>query len=76
MFDKIKEAFEIAFSNPEIEISETSTMNDITDWDSLNHLALVIELEKQFSVKFKPNEMVKLDSVPVIINVLKDKGIH
>ncbi len=76
MLDKIRESSGAALSVSADDIHEDTTINDVKMWDSLNHLALVIELEKKFSIKFKPNEMLALDSVSKIIEVLKGKGVE
>jgi acyl carrier protein len=41
------------------------------EWDSMNHLRLVVELESEFGVSFDPLDIVELDSLDAIENKIK-----
>jgi len=43
---------------------------DIALWDSFSHITLILEIEKQFQVKFKAEEIPKLTSVGKINEAL------
>ncbi len=45
------------------------------EWDSLNHLMLLTEVEKQFNIKFTASDTVKIKSVKDIEAILKGKGL-
>ncbi len=50
--------------NKEIkEINPAISKDDIEDWDSLEHIKLILEIEEEFKVKFS------LDIIPQITNV-------
>ncbi len=42
-------------------------------WDSMNHLEILLSLEKNFNIKFNQNEISKLDCYTNIIKILKKK---
>jgi|TARA_B100001964_G_scaffold88649_1_gene99712 acyl carrier protein len=42
-------------------------------WDSLNHLNLLLTIEKKFKIRFALNEMYELRSVKEIIKVIEKK---
>lgn len=44
--------FRDVLDNPEIALSETTVAADIPEWDSLNHVALVVAIERHFKVRF------------------------
>lgn len=44
--------FKSVFENEEIEITAVTRAADIEEWDSINHIYLIVELEKVFKVKF------------------------
>ena len=39
------------------------TADDVEGWDSMNHIFIVVELEKRFGVKFQAAEMEELKNV-------------
>ena len=41
----------------------TSVMDDIDEWDSLNHLRLVAAVEQEFSIRLDMDEIESIDSV-------------
>lgn len=52
------------------EIDIDSCSNDFIKWDSLSHIKIMIEIEKKFKTKIKPNKMSKLISVKSILEFL------
>jgi acyl carrier protein len=59
--------FRDVFENDEIVISETTVAADIPEWDSLNHIYLVVAIEKHFKVKFTTHQIQSWQSVGDII---------
>ena len=45
----------------------------VEKWDSLSHLALMLEIEEEFSVKFSQKEIIMMTNISEIIRVLKNK---
>ena len=43
------------------------------NWDSMNHLEILLSLEKNFKIKFSQNEISKLDCYTNIIKIIKKK---
>lgn len=62
------------FHVKEREIPENISKDNTPEWDSLNHLLLLTEVEKQFKFKFTASETVKIKSLKDIETVLKEKG--
>ena len=42
IMQKINHVFAAIFDDPEIQVVDTTTANDIEDWDSLAHLELIV----------------------------------
>jgi acyl carrier protein len=53
---------------------ETSRQ-DVPKWDSLQHMALVAAIERQFDVSLSLDEMVEIRSVADICNILDRHGV-
>ena len=73
MEDKILKVMRRVFQNEDIDTS-CSQMN-CEQWDSMNHLNLVVELEIEFGVSFEPEEIARMVDFKAVCEVLKMKGI-
>lgn len=51
-------------------ITEKSSVNDFSKWDSLTHLRIMLDIEKQFKKKISTSKMNDLNTVSKIINFL------
>ena len=56
--------------NDDIELNESTVAADIPDWDSLNHIYLVVAIEKQFKIKFTTHQIQSWQCVGDILNEL------
>jgi len=61
------------FSIPVAQVGLETSPDTIDNWDSLQHLNLVLALEQQFGVQFAPQEIDKLVSVESIVNFVGHK---
>ena len=59
----------------DIIISEDTTSDDVDDWDSLNHIHLVVAIEKHFNLRFTSQEIQSWNNVGEIILNMQEKGI-
>lgn len=75
MEDKIKQIMSNIFRIIEDEINEESSTENIENWDSLNHINLIISIEEQFAVSISEDEMVEMTIFNNIKRILKDKGV-
>jgi acyl carrier protein len=51
------------------------TSDDIPDWDSVGHLNLIMEVEKEFNVKFEVEDMFEIENLGDITRILKEKQV-
>lgn len=58
------------FEVPEEDLEENSSTNTIENWDSLNHMKLVLALEDEFGVQFEEAETLEMQSFKLIKFVL------
>lgn len=59
---------------PASEISQESSPDTISKWDSVAHLNLVMAVEEAFGVTFTPEEALDLTSVKLIQLLLEEKA--
>jgi acyl carrier protein len=51
------------FNNDSIRLKRETVASDVADWDSLNHVELVVAVEKHFKIKFNFSELQKFKNV-------------
>ena len=58
------------FDDDSIKIFDNMTSADIEEWDSLNHITLVVNIEKIFDLKLNLSEVVKLENIGEMIDLI------
>ena len=48
------------FKLPAESVTPDISMENVSSWDSLTHIELIDELEREFGITFKPNEVINL----------------
>jgi acyl carrier protein len=67
--EDLKPIFREVFENDTLEITEQTVAADIEEWDSINHIYLIVAIEKKFKVKFTTTKIQNWKSVG---DILKD----
>jgi len=69
----LQNIFRDVFNNNNLIIKEETKNSNLTDWDSLQHIVLIMSIEKQFDIKFTSEETTKLLDVKSIIDSIELK---
>jgi acyl carrier protein len=70
VYSKINEVFQNVFDNEDITVNDTTTSDDIEDWDSLEQINLVVAVEKKFNIKFNMREVNKFKNVGEMVDII------
>ena len=73
IIEKLTVIFRTVFKNDGIVLRDDMTADDVDNWDSLTHMAMISEVEKCFSIKFKLKELNKLRQVGDLIAIVESK---
>ena len=46
----IRRIFRDVFDDEDLEVNDSTNSSDIEDWDSLEHITLVVSMEKEFDL--------------------------
>jgi len=72
---KAEEIFQEVFDQPELKIFDEMVAQDVPDWDSLNHITLVVSLEEEFNLKFTTKEVMSWKNVGEMLDTLTERVI-
>ena len=70
VFERLNKVFRDIFDDESIEVKEETTSNDIEDWDSLEHINLVVAVEQEFGMKFNMNEVTSMKNVGEMVDII------
>ncbi len=68
--EEVQEIFRSQFHDPSLEIGPETTARDIEEWDSLNHVTLILAIETHFGVRFRLHEVAELQSVGQLFDLI------
>ena len=73
--NKLQEVFRKVFEDPQLFITENTTADNITMWDSLTHMELIAEVENAFAIQFTLNEVMDFNTVGDMVKAI-EKNTH
>ena len=71
VWDRLRRVIVEFFEDDELELSEKTVASDVEDWDSLTNVELMIEIEREFGIRFRTGEMAELDSVGALARLIQ-----
>lgn len=74
IFERLDEIFQDEFDDDTIHVTDTTVADDIEDWDSLEHINLVVAVEKEFGMKFTMGEVAGMANVGEMVDILMQRA--
>ena len=72
--EKLREIMVDVFdADDDLEISPTTTADDVEEWDSLSHIRLMVAIERAFNIRFKGSEIDDLKNIGELVAVIDAK---
>ncbi len=73
IFATVQDIFRDVFDDDELIIVDSTNSDDIEDWDSLEHISLIVSMEKAFDMKFDIKEGNTLKDVGEMVDLIQRK---
>ena len=70
---RLNDIFRTVLDDDKIEIFDAMTAADVDEWDSLNHVNLIVAVERTFKVRFTTKEISALANVGEFIQLIRRK---
>lgn len=74
VYERINKVFREVFDDDTIVVTNTTTSEDIDDWDSFEHINLIVAVEKEFSFKVPMGKVVTMKDVGEMVNLILEMG--
>jgi acyl carrier protein len=70
---QLTEVFHQLFDDDSIVLTTETTAADIAEWDSMNHISLIVAVEVRFGIKFQTAETEDLKNVGDFVSLIQKK---
>ncbi|MEL6621115.1 MAG: acyl carrier protein [Pseudomonadota bacterium] len=73
IFEVLNEIFADVLDLDDVALQDSTTAEDIEEWDSLSHIRLVVSIEQHYGIKFTTAEIEGLSSVGHLVDHIQAK---
>ncbi|MBQ4282976.1 MAG: acyl carrier protein [Lachnospira sp.] len=73
IYKLLNEVFQDMFDDEDIIVNDDTTADDIDDWDSLEHINLMVAVENCFKIKFTMGEITNMKNVGEMVDIIQER---
>jgi acyl carrier protein len=70
---KLTQILRDVFDDETLVAEPALTAEEVDDWDSLNHIRLILTVEREFGIKFAASETTALKNVGELLSLIQAK---
>ena len=74
VYERLNKVFRDVFDDESIELCDETTADDIEDWDSFEHINLVVAVEDEFSFKIPMGKVITMKNVGEMVDIIIEMG--
>lgn len=71
--NRVREVLKDVLDDDALEVGARTVASDVDGWDSLNHVRIMISIEKAFGIRFSAAETKKLANVGELVKLIDAK---
>lgn len=69
----LQEIMQNIFDDDSLVINYKTSRTDISDWDSLSHIRIILSVEKRFNIKMDVDKSVLIDNVGDFVDIIEQE---
>jgi acyl carrier protein len=73
ILSKINELMRDVFDEDDLVATDAMTAEDVADWDSTNHVRLMVAIEEVFKIRFATDEITAPENVGELVDLVASK---
>lgn len=73
ILEGLQQAFRKTFLDPGLRIGPETTSTDVDGWDSLSHVRLLLQVQRQFGIEIANQEGSRLNNVGDLVALIAKK---
>lgn len=74
IYEKLNGVFQDVFDDDSLTVNDATTADDIEDWDSLEHINLIVAVENAFGIKFNMGEVNAMKNVGEMVDLIESRA--
>lgn len=76
ILNKVTELLHEILEDHTVTLMEETTPSAVDEWDSANHVQLILAIEDEFGIRFETAEITALENVGLLLDSIEHKLPH
>ncbi len=72
--DRVISIIRDALDDYSVPITAATSSHDVPNWDSVNHISIIVAVESAFGMKFRTAELERLQNVGELVRLVEKKA--
>jgi acyl carrier protein len=73
VYAKLTDIFHDVFDDDELVLRPELTAKEVSEWDSLSHIRLVLTIQQKFAIKFSAAQTANLKNVGELVTLIQSR---
>jgi acyl carrier protein len=73
IYTRLTSIFQDLFDDDSLQLHPGLTAADVPEWDSFNHINLIVAIESRFGIKFQTAELESMHTVGHLADLIQSK---